>query len=164
MRQMSPDQYCFSSLAWCDIEEQDKAIELSSVGIEKYPEFADLYRLRSTFYADQKNYPAALKDITKFIDLEPDSSSGYEYRGHLLMQVEHYEEAEYDFKRAIEIDPNSHPPYYQIGIAQLKQGKRDLALPNLRTYLDLRGIQDTDAMLQKIISQNLPSAGDMLNR
>ena len=68
------------------------------------------------------------------------------------MQVERYEEAEYDFKRAIEIDPSSQTLYYQIGIAQLKQRKRDLALPNLQTYFDLRGIQDTEAMLEKILS------------
>ncbi len=153
MTEMSAAEYFGSSLAFFDVGQVEKAIELCSVGIEKYPNYADLHMLRSTFYEAQGNYDAALEDVTSFIALEPERARGYDYRGHLLIEIQRFEDAEKDYNRAIEIEPDLHGHYFRIGIAQLKQGKSELGAANLRKHFELRGIEDIDEQIEKSISR-----------
>ena len=90
----SADEYFYAALGWFDNEQLDKAIQISSEGIRKYPNYPDLYRIRSTFYEASQEYDKAINDAERFIELQPGDASVYHYLGCLLHKAGRLREAE----------------------------------------------------------------------
>ncbi|CAN5152439.1 hypothetical protein BH11CYA1_BH11CYA1_16830 [soil metagenome] len=77
------------------LKESDKLISL-------VPGDADVFRLRSSVFKKLKNYPAALKDLSKCIDMEP-SSVAYKERADLYNKLGQADKAKADLAAARKI-------------------------------------------------------------
>jgi len=85
----------------------DEAIKYFTQAIEFDPKNHLLYSNRSAAYASVKNYPRALEDANKTIELAPNWVKGYSRKGIALYYLERYQEALEAYKEGLKLDPNN---------------------------------------------------------
>ena len=66
--------YLFASIAAKNLERLDKAITLLSQGIDRYPEYTDLYVYRARLEEQNKEYQAALEDYEHALKTRKDNA------------------------------------------------------------------------------------------
>lgn len=85
-----------------------------------------------------KNYPEALADYSKAIELNPTHLDAYLKRGTLRYKVlKQYQEALTDFDKAIELNPDCALAYLHRGIVKCHLLKFDIALPDFDKAVEL---------------------------
>ena len=98
--------YIYRSLYWRQVAKDDvRALADLSKAIELNPT-AHAYMNRANFYRTQKNYSAAIDDLTRAIELETrESLLGYHYysRGECYQNLQRYDAAISDYTKAIEL-------------------------------------------------------------
>jgi tetratricopeptide (TPR) repeat protein len=97
------------------IENFDKALSLTA-GINEF----NIYLNRGVSYLEMEETDAALKDISKAIDLGPNNASAYHSRGRIYYATKQYSEAVKDFSRSVEINPNNDAAYYNLGMTYFR--------------------------------------------
>ena len=105
-----------------DLETAQKCFDQA---IKSTPLFADGYYERSRLTIQYlKNPEAAMKDISKAIELNHKLPGAYSIRGTLRIQIENYLEAISDLDKAIEIDPNDTHALFNRGLAYYNLGMK----------------------------------------
>ncbi|MCX6579051.1 MAG: hypothetical protein NT166_02585 [Candidatus Aminicenantes bacterium] len=78
-----------------------------------------------------KNYPAAVADYSKTIELNPSHSEAYLKRGTLRYKIlKQYREALTDLDKVIELKPDCAPAYLHRGVVKCNLQMFDSALPD----------------------------------
>jgi tetratricopeptide (TPR) repeat protein len=89
-----------------------------------------------------KDYPAALADITKAIELEPEVGNNYHWRGLTYVEMKDYPAALADFTKAIELQPEDGHNYARRGCIHLATNDVENALADfakVEALLDKEG-------------------------
>jgi tetratricopeptide (TPR) repeat protein len=97
------------------LENFDKALSLNT-GTNEF----NIYLNRGVAYLELEETDAALKDITKAIELGPNNASAYHSRGRIYYSTKQYSEAVKDFSRSVEINPNNDAAYYNLGMTYFR--------------------------------------------
>ncbi len=107
--------------------------------ISHYPKDAEGYNSRGSAYYVLKDYPAALSDLSKAIDLDPkhglmtlllDAKACEEYRHG------NYDAAIADLSQAIEYDPEDFELFYSRGTAYYLSGNYEKAVEDFTDFLE----------------------------
>lgn len=96
----------------------DEAIAAYSKAIHRNESHAQAYRYRGGTFKDMEDYPAALEDFTKLIELQPEASY-YNRRGLTYEEMGQFEKAVQDYTHAIELAPKWAIPYNNRGFAKM---------------------------------------------
>lgn len=98
------------------------------------------------YYADQRQNGQAYPKYMLATDIDPNIKRVRVQIGRMLSMADGYSEAEAEINKAIAIDPNYGPAYrelaeiyyrWSIRDASVSKEKRELALTNMKKYLDL---------------------------
>jgi tetratricopeptide (TPR) repeat protein len=102
------------------------AIAAYTSAIELDPKYDDAYNNRAVAYMAQKDYRAALADVTRSLELTP-SAAAYNNRGSIYFSQDKIEEAIADFTAGIKLKP-SPEGYVNRGTAYQRTKREELAL------------------------------------
>ena len=80
------------------------------------------YTQLGNIHIDLGNYPEALRNYGKAIDLKPQNGVLYILRGGAYLDLKNYEQAINDFDKAIELIPTGDIAYHYRGIAFVNMG------------------------------------------
>jgi tetratricopeptide (TPR) repeat protein len=111
------------------------AIAAYTRAIEVERKYADAYNNRGVVYLIQKNYPAALADLTHSIELAP-SVAAYNNRAGIYFSQNKVDEAIADFTAGLKIKP-SVEAYANRGVAYQQTNRDELALADYEQAIKL---------------------------
>jgi len=94
------------------------------------------YRNGETFFKN-KNYPEAITEFTKVVELKIDHDRAFNYLGLCNLELKNYDEAEKNFKKATEIKPKEDTYFYGLGESQYHLKKFADASVSFNTTIDL---------------------------
>src|SRR5690606_37814254 len=77
------------------------------------------YYWRGRIYRNIQDYPAALIDFSKAIELQPEVGYNYHWRGHVYLNTQNYITALADFSKAIELQPKNDINYFWRALTHL---------------------------------------------
>ncbi|MBN2653673.1 MAG: tetratricopeptide repeat protein [Nitrospirae bacterium] len=120
--------------------EFDSALIICSDDIDKFnspKRMADTYMNRGIVYIGKNNYPSAIADFTKAIEIYPKGSIYYVRRGKAYHDKDKFSEAIADFTKAIEVNPKDETIYNLRGLAYMSKGDKDLASADFRKAIQL---------------------------
>jgi len=116
--------------------------------IKLYPELASAYAGRGFAYGQLDEYPKALNDFTKALELDPKYTKAYAFRGAVYGELGEYKKAINDYNEAIELDPKFATVYYTRGAAYLNLGKYQKAIDDFTKSID-QNPEDANAYLSR---------------
>jgi tetratricopeptide (TPR) repeat protein len=111
------------------------AIAAYTRAIEVDKKYADAYNNRGVAYLIQKDYAAALADLTKSIELAP-SDAAYNNRAGIYFSQKKTEAAIADFTAALKIKPSAEG-YANRGVAYQQTNRDELALADYEQAIKL---------------------------
>ncbi len=114
----------------------DEAIAAYSKAIHRDESHAQAYRYRGGTFKDMADYPAALEDFTKLIELQPEASY-YNRRGLTYEEMGQFEKAAQDYTQAIALSPKWAIPYNNRGFAKMHLKDWTGAKEDLETAIKL---------------------------
>jgi tetratricopeptide (TPR) repeat protein len=100
---------------------------------------ADAHRLRGLTRSQLGDYPGALHDHTRALDIQPDAET-YIYRGWVYLVQGAAPAAFRDFDAAVKLDPSSSEAYTGRGQARQKMGQGREAVQDVETALKLGAV------------------------
>jgi tetratricopeptide (TPR) repeat protein len=80
--------------------------------IAESPNNYALYFRRGRLLASERNYPAALDDLSAAVSLKPQSYRLHFFRGQIYQSLGFVDDAVSDFSACISLKPDSHPAYF----------------------------------------------------
>jgi len=86
---------------------------------------SEAYSLRGSMRAITKDFPAAIQDQSKAIELDPTCSKAFFERGVDRDLLKDHQGAILDFSKVIELDPSNAEAYHSRGLARLELGVED---------------------------------------
>lgn len=86
-------------------------------------------------YFGQQNYPKAIAEYQKSVELAPDYAPAYNLLGYAHRQAGQFDEAEQAFKKYIELIPNDPNPYDSYAELLMKLGRFDESIAMYRKAL-----------------------------
>jgi tetratricopeptide (TPR) repeat protein len=127
-----------------------KAIEYYTKAIELDSSLGAAYINRGNCFLEFEQYPDALKDTIKGVELLPEDPIGYNNMGLIKHRTKLNDEALINFKRAIDLNPEYADAYSNMGMVLSDEGLHDEAItnynqaiklnPNKSLYYNNRGI------------------------
>lgn len=104
--------------------------------IVEHPNESEVWSLRASFYARNKNYEEALADISQAIEISPEKAIFYFHRGRYNFSSENFFDALEDFTAALEKDSYRDITFTQVLYffrveAFIKLGKKEEALSDI---------------------------------
>lgn len=114
----------------------------------------DNFLLRASIYLAQENYPAALGDLNRAIDIDPEKADSWANRGLVYLQQGLVPEAISDFNRAIILDPSIAAIYYNRGLAHVARGNSRQALEDLN-HAKCGGYAVSDDEISRILAKSI---------
>ena len=114
----------------------EQAINLYSAAIILMPH-SGFYNKRGITYTDLEDYPAALVDYTRAIEMDPQDAEAYYHRAVIYTKQQDHPAALADFTAAINLDPQSGAAYNHRGVAYADQGDTSAALDDFNRAIDL---------------------------
>jgi Flp pilus assembly protein TadD len=136
---------------------------MSSASLQASDEFAEQYKsyqqyVKSASAAFQKkDYPSAITNYCKAIEMSPFESNNYYNRGIAYYKAGKDKEAEEDFGRVIIMDPRMSSAYVYRGLCREKLGTYNEALNDYTKALELK---PNDAAIHNNIAYLYISAKD----
>lgn len=124
-----------------NFDSHEQAINLYSSAITLVPHFG-FYNFRGMVYADLQDYPAALADYTRAIELDPQYAEAYYNRGVTHAKLNDYAAARADYTNAIELDPQYAEAYNNRGTTYANQEDYSAALADFTkaTEIDSKNV------------------------
>jgi tetratricopeptide (TPR) repeat protein len=113
----------------------DKQLEYYRQLTAAYPEDERAHFLLGNSYFGQQDYPNALREYQKSVEIAPDYAPAYNLLGYAYRQVERYDDAEKAFKKYIELIPNDPNPYDSYAELLMKMGRFDESIAMYRKAL-----------------------------
>ena len=101
----------------------------------------DIFFYLGSSYYQIGDFPSAIQDYDKAIELNPYDAGSYNNRGVVYQQLEEYERAIQDYDRAIELDIRDAGVYNNRGVAYDKLGQYERAIQDYDRAIEL-DIQD----------------------
>jgi len=101
-------------------------------------ESAEGHLLMGLAHLNQRNYPEALKELTRAVELNPDLPSARALYGRALLNMGNREAAIREFRRELERDPNHFEANVQLGNLYRMDQRHDEALVYLGRAADVR--------------------------
>jgi tetratricopeptide (TPR) repeat protein len=108
-------------------------------------DFADdrTYMWRGHQHERSENYPQAILDFTKVLEINPNHEPALTNRAQMHYRMQHYEQADHDLSKLLGID-NQHPNalkfgYHWRGMARYQMGKTQDALDDFNEVMRIRG-------------------------
>ncbi len=142
--------YMYIGRAYFDIPKPDYAAALPNLQkadeLETKDKDPDVFIALGDYYAQQVQNGPAYQKYLLATDIDPNIKRVRVQIGRMLKQADGYTEAEAEVKKAIAIDPNYGPAYrelaeiyyrWSIRDVTVAKEKRELALSNMKKYLDL---------------------------
>ncbi len=114
----------------------DEAVSAYSKAIHRDDSYAQAYRYRAVAFKDMADYPAALEDFSKLIELQPEASY-YNRRGLVYEEMGQFKKAAEDYTHAIELTPKWAIPYNNRGFAKMHLKDWPGAKADLETAIKL---------------------------
>lgn len=99
--------YLYRDMGQCyvGIKDNEKAEEIYTLGIEKFPYNESIYLSRGLLYLNTKVYEQAMEDFKKVLKLNPRNEYAYNNIGVVYDEQKDYENAIKYYKKALEIEP-----------------------------------------------------------
>ena len=82
----------------------NEALQLCDRQVREYPNEYHAYELRSSIHRRMRDYPRAIEDLNRVIELEPKSAAPHFRKARYLMSINHYNEAVPELSKALELD------------------------------------------------------------
>jgi tetratricopeptide (TPR) repeat protein len=135
-----------SAVAGMQSQDHDLTIKACTELLEKYklddPSKAAVYYNRANAHDDKKNYPAAIADYDKAIEIKPDLQTAYYNRGRALRISGQPELAIASYNKALELDPKDANSFSNRGHAYRDVGDNDKAIADFRSALAIDPTHD----------------------
>ncbi|MFH1876587.1 MAG: tetratricopeptide repeat protein [Candidatus Omnitrophota bacterium] len=96
-----------------------------------------LYTNRGNVYYIQGNFPQAISDLTKAIEINPNLTEAYHNRGFAYAHQGNPSQAISDFTKAIEINPNYADAYCLRGLTYVQQGNLPQAISDCTKAIEI---------------------------
>lgn len=109
-----------------------------------------LYYNRGWALDELGDYPAAIEDYTRAVEIQPDFLAAYVARGYTQMRQGALTKAVDDFSLVLRVDPEVFEALHNRALAYERLGERDLALADYRKAAALR---PDDPHLKRILEQ-----------
>jgi len=113
----------------------DEVIKLCDVAIAKGKRSAVIYELRGHANAARNDYPAAIRDYGRALEIRPDDAGVLVRRGLAYLVFDAPKLALADFEAAIKLDPTDADAYNGRGTAQARLGDSTAAVASAREAL-----------------------------
>lgn len=127
-------EYAFSSY---NNNQKDKALEISKIGVNKFPKRLTYKRLAMWSAVEIKNYEEGIKYAEDAIKSSTEHTAlDYTFYGLALKGAERYDEAIEQFKKAGEIDKNDVASLQYISETYTAKGDEDKAIEYAKLYMD----------------------------
>jgi tetratricopeptide (TPR) repeat protein len=122
--------YFYRGLKRYGMGEHEGAIQDLSAFIDLAPtdsiaSISEAYSLRGSMRAITKDFPAAIQDQSKAIELDPSCAKAFFERGVDRDLLKDHQGAILDFSKVIELDPSNAEAYHSRGLARLELGLED---------------------------------------
>jgi tetratricopeptide (TPR) repeat protein len=98
---------------------------------------AAAYFARGRTFFDQKEYPQAIEQFTKALEVDPRDPLFHYQRGQAYVEKDDFTEALQDFTEAIRLDPKNALAYYQRGLTHRLLGQHDKAIDDYTRALKI---------------------------
>ena len=112
------------------IADMNSAVELQPDGLN--------YFWRGQIHHELQDYPAALVDFDKAIELRPEDANNYAWRGLVQYALNDYHAALTDFSKAIELQPEEGLNYYWRGHVHYELVSYPAALTDFSKAIELQ--------------------------
>lgn len=120
------------------IAEYEKAISLDSRDALYYSRLGNIYKIRSQFSINDKDYTdSAIRMFKKAQRLNPYNADHHIELADMYVKEDLPEMAWEEYKKAIMLDPNNSYYHYRLALYYIKYQKKDMALSELKIALDL---------------------------
>lgn len=101
-------------------EKYQEALKLLNVGVQKYPNEAELYISRAIAKDGLNQQRSALTDLDSAIKLNPKSADSYYWRGVVKYHLNSPQGAYQDATTCLRLDPNSSDCYALRGLVRMR--------------------------------------------
>jgi tetratricopeptide (TPR) repeat protein len=115
----------------------DKQREYYEQLVSAYPQDERAHFLLGNTYFGQQNYPGALGEYQRSIQIAPDYAPAYNLLGYAYRQSERYDDAEQAFKKYIELIPDDPNPYDSYAELLMRTGRFDESIAMYRKALKI---------------------------
>lgn len=136
------DVHFWQGRVFSGLGKTDEAVSAYSKAVNRDNSYAQAYRFRAAAFKDMEDYPAALEDFSKLIELQPEASY-YNRRGLVYEEMGQFRQAAEDYSRAIELNPKWAIPYNNRGFAKMHLKDWNGAKEDLETAIKLDGTAPT---------------------
>lgn len=114
-----------------------EAYERLAAALQLNPELVDAYRVRAQLSFQQRDYPAAIADLTEALRRRPNNQRLYYLRGRAYLRVQQYAEALQDFDDLILLGTgDAFRPQLYRGVALAKLGRTADAVAELEQVVN----------------------------
>lgn len=158
--------YDYASTAYV-LEQYDKAIQLASAGIQKYPKYTSFNRVGMYSSDKQKNYASAVaygEKLFNTADTVKYTANDYMYYADALANTGRYDDAVAAYKHLPEVDPENKEANKLIANVYAKAKKYSDAVAAYNTYLtevgDAATYKDYDALADIYIDESADATGE----
>lgn len=116
-------------IAHYDIDE----LEGVEKAIRANPNDANAYMHRGMIRShSQEDFPGAIADFSRVIELDPNRAEAYNYRGTSYFWLKKFRQALEDYNQAIRLDPKLTIAYYNRGYVRIELGDKKGAIADFR--------------------------------
>lgn len=158
--------YDYASTAYV-LEQYDKAIQLASAGIQKYPKYTSFNRVGMYSSDKQKNYASAVaygEKLFNTTDTVKYTANDYMYYADALANTGRYDDAVAAYKHLPEVDPENKEANKLIANVYAKAKKYSDAVAAYNIYLnevgDAATYKDYDALADIYIDESADASGE----
>jgi tetratricopeptide (TPR) repeat protein len=137
----------------------EEALEVLANAAARFPDAAEVFKLRAQLYADQQNYAEAAKALQSSIELDPDQPGATAILAEYLRLLGRYTEALRYLDQALAADPESYYALGTKGQVLRANGDNAAALALFRKAVDVAGDGVPAWLLDELVGA-LSSEGD----
>ena len=138
----NPHMYVIQGRVLANQARWDEAVSYYSKAVNRDASFALAYRYRAAAFKEMQDYPAALEDYSRLLELQPEASF-YNSRGLVYEKMGDFKKAVLDYTKAIELNSKWAIPYNNRGFVKMHLKDWRSAKSDLETAIRLDGSSPT---------------------
>jgi tetratricopeptide (TPR) repeat protein len=105
--------------------------------LDAEPENAGAYEGLARIEIARRNYPGALENANKAVELNRESSEAYYVQGIAFAYTQDFGSSVTSFEKALELDPSHAYAHYNLGLIQNRQRRYDQTIIHFEKFLQL---------------------------